>query len=411
MYFETSIAVSSSKFATKPDMADCGSACAGDYRVLGKVGEGAFGTVFRARDRTGTEVALKRIRVRDVRELPTNAVREMNALRRVSHPNVVPLLGVHTHGSNIVLVMPFESSSLASLLAQRDLPLCDEHASTLGRMLFCGLCAIHSDGLLHRDIKPHNLLLSASGMLRIADFGQARLLPTAHDASLSHAVASRWYRAPELLLGSRRYGMGVDLWAAGCVLAQLHTLCALLPGESDIDQLFRVVAFLGSPTRESWPGVEALPDFHKIELPAGLPPVPLRVLVPLASDAALQLLGRLLIYDECRRVSARLAVEEEAWLASAPRSPIPLAALFGHALIGLDASPVVPPRRPRPMTEDGAGAEPPAPPAPRHTDFPAPICQRAAAPPEGAVAVRRMLESASVLLERWRAAPPAEVSR
>ena len=136
--------------------------------------------------------------------------------------------------------------------------------------------------------------------------------------------------------------------------------------------------------------------------------MPLRVLVPLASDAALQLLGRLLVYDERRRVSARTAVEDERWLASAPRSPVPLSALFGPVPIGLDASPVVPPRRPRPMTEDGTSAEPPTP--PRHTDFPAPMCQRAAAPPEGAVAVRNMLESASVLLERWHAAPPAEVS-
>lgn len=227
-----------------------------DYTTLAKVGEGAFGTVFRARDRNGVEVALKRTRVRDVRELPINAVREMNALRRMSHPNVVPLLGVHTHGANLVLVMPFEPRSLASVLAERDAALSEPHAAALSRMLLCGLCAVHGEGLLHRDIKPHNLLISANGTLRLADFGQARLLPTERDASLSHAVASRWYRAPELLLGSRRYGAGVDLWAAGCVIAQLHTLSALLPGDSDIDQLFRVVRFLGSPSTSVWPGLE-----------------------------------------------------------------------------------------------------------------------------------------------------------
>ena len=359
------------------------------YRTVAKVGEGAFGTVFRARDtRTGTDVALKRIRVRDVRELPTNALREMNALRRVRHPHVVPLLGVHTHGANLVLVMPFQALSLATLLAERDAPLAERHARTLGRMLFCGLAAIHAEGLVHRDIKPHNLLLSASGALQVADFGQARLLPTERDASLSHAVASRWYRAPELLLGSRRYGSGVDLWAAGCVVAQLSTLSVLLPGDSDIDQLFRVVAFLGSPSVSDWPGLETLPDFGKIELPTGLAAIPLRAAVPGASEGALHLLGRLLLYDATRRLAARTAIADEPWLSAASPFAVPVVELLTPAL----AEPPTPPPPPPP-----APAPPPPPP-----QFPAASCQRAPAPPEGAGVVRAVLEDAEELLARLR---------
>ena len=278
-----------------------------DYKILEKVGEGAFGTVFRALNRvTGQEVALKKIRVRDIRVLPPNALRELNALRCLDHPHVVPLLGMHTHGANLVLAMPFVPCNLASILAARDAPLPEAHAACLSRMLLEGLHAIHTQGLLHRDLKPGNLLLDASGALLIADFGQARLRPnpsSAEAASLSHAVATRWYRAPELLFGARRYDTGVDVWACGCVIAQLLTLSPLLPGDSDIDQLFTVVRFLGSPTPEVWPGVEALPDYCKIELPQDVPPRPLRSMVPLASEAALSLAEQMLRYDAARRLS------------------------------------------------------------------------------------------------------------
>ena len=212
-----------------------------DYKILEKVGEGAFGTVFRALDRaTGQQVALKKIRVRDVRILPPNALRELNAMRCLDHPHVMPLLGMHTHGANLVLVMPFVPCNLASLLAERDAPLPEAHAACLSRMLLEGLHAIHHHGLLHRDLKPGNLLLDASGRLLIADFGQARLRPREHDtASLSHAVATRWYRAPELLFGARRYDIGVDIWACGCVIAQLLTLstCATSPPHSSPSRL------------------------------------------------------------------------------------------------------------------------------------------------------------------------------
>lgn len=296
-----------------------------DYKILEKVGEGAFGTVFRALNRvTGQEVALKKIRVRDIRVLPPNALRELNALRCLDHPHVVPLLGMHTHGANLVLAMPFVPCNLASVLAARDAPLPEAHAACLSRMLLEGLHAIHTQGLLHRDLKPGNLLLDASGALLIADFGQARLRPnpsSAEAASLSHAVATRWYRAPELLFGARRYDTGVDVWACGCVIAQLLTLSPLLPGDSDIDQLFTVVRFLGSPTPEVWPGVEALPDYCKIELPQDVPPRPLRSMVPLASEAALSLAEQMLRYDAARRLSPLQALRHPWICECASRVP------------------------------------------------------------------------------------------
>ena len=136
-------------------------------------------------------------------------MREMLALQLLRHPNVLPLLTTYTHGANLVLVTPFVPHSLASLLDGRDAPLPESAAAALTAMLLRGLSACHAEGLLHRDIKPGNLLLTGSGELKIADFGQARLLPPPERAaSLSHAVATRWFRAPELLLGSQDYNIG-----------------------------------------------------------------------------------------------------------------------------------------------------------------------------------------------------------
>ena len=152
----------------------------------------------------------------------------MLALQRLDHPNVMRLLAVSTHGSNLVLVLPFLPGSLAALLAAQPAALPEGEAATLARELFSGLAACHAAGVVHRDIKPPNLLLSASGELRIGDFGQARLLAPPGEP-MSHAVATRWYRAPALLLGAKLYGAAVDMWAAGCTVAQCWSLSPLVP--------------------------------------------------------------------------------------------------------------------------------------------------------------------------------------
>ena len=169
------------------------------YRVLEKVGEGSFSQVFRAVDREdGQLVALKKVRLRDTRALPAGAIREALSLQQLAHPNVLPLHDLYTHGSSLILVLPFLPYSLAALLSGRDAPLPEAHARSFARMMLQGLAACHGQRLLHRDLKPGNLLVSARGVLQLADFGQARLLPAPGEAcSLSHDVATRWYRSPE----------------------------------------------------------------------------------------------------------------------------------------------------------------------------------------------------------------------
>ena len=122
---------------------------------------------------------------------------------------------------------------------------------------------------------------------------------------MSHAVATRWYRAPELLFGARKYQQSVDTWACGCVIAELLTLSPLLPGDTDIDQLLKVTQLMGSPTAARWPGVESLPDYGKIELPSDVPPMSLRSVMPSTSDEAILILSRMLRYDGMTRASPR----------------------------------------------------------------------------------------------------------
>jgi cyclin-dependent kinase 7 len=134
-------------------------------------------------------------------------------------------------------------------------------------------------------------------------------------------VATRWYRAPELLFGARHYGPGVDLWAAGCILAELFLHRPLCPGYSDIDQLLKVLRITGTPTAESWPGAESTPDYGKI-LFAPMRPQQVQQLCPGVSESGVQLLEALLALDPQRRVPAATALQHP-WFAALPRAVLP----------------------------------------------------------------------------------------
>ena len=156
-------------------------------------------------------------------------------------------------------------------------------------MLLRGLAYMHNMRIMHRDLKPANLLISAKGQLKIADFGLSRILEKdeSDDESgvrirkrqYSHQVATRWYRAPELLYGARYYTEAVDLWSVGCIFGELVNFSPIFPGENDIDQLGLVIRTMGTPNETIWPGVNQLPDFSKITFPE-TKPTPLENLIP-----------------------------------------------------------------------------------------------------------------------------------
>lgn len=301
-----------------------------DYDGTYQIGQGAYGIVFRGIQKsTGDTVAIKKIPSNEAAPeggVPCNVIREISLLRELEHPNVVRLLDViqsssaPTPGSgngSLHLVFEYVAHDLKTfmdqhqisddILERRGLP--PPMVKNFMRQIFAGVGFCHTYRVLHRDLKPHNLLISANGtQLKLADFGLARLsaLP---NGPYTHEVVTLWYRAPELLLGANRYSASVDVWSTGCIFAEMATGYPLFPGRTDIDQLFKIFQRRGTPNNTIWPGVGRLPHFNG-EFPKW-PEHPItRFVSPeaLGSTTASELLENILRYDPERRVACRQAL-------------------------------------------------------------------------------------------------------
>jgi cyclin-dependent kinase 7 len=246
------------------------------YEKISYIGEGQFATVYKARDReTDRVVAIKKIKIGNYQEaqdgVNRTALREIKLLRELYHENVIALLDVYGKGSSISLVFEIMETDLEQILHERMIWLSFAHIKSYILMTLKGVEFLHRNFILHRDLKPNNLLLDKNNVLKIADFGLARTFGSPSRV-YTHQVVTRWYRAPELLYGSKMYGTGIDMWALGCILAELFKREPLFPGDSDLDTLDKIVTLLGSPTEKNWRGVTELPDFVEFnEVSAGQP--------------------------------------------------------------------------------------------------------------------------------------------
>ncbi|CAN6278873.1 unnamed protein product [Urochloa humidicola] len=233
------------------------------FERLDKIGQGTYSNVYKARDlQTGKIVALKRVRFVNMDpESVRFMAREIHILRRLDHPNVIKLEGIVTSrlSHSLYLVFEYMEHDLAGLAALSGQRFTEPQVKCLMAQLLDGLRHCHSRGVLHRDIKGSNLLVGGDGVLRIADFG----LATFFDADRPHPMTSRvvtlWYRPPELLLGATEYGVAVDLWSAGCILAELLAGKPIMPGQTEIEQLHKIFKLCGSPSEEYWAKAR-LPD-------------------------------------------------------------------------------------------------------------------------------------------------------
>ncbi|XP_010908215.2 probable serine/threonine-protein kinase At1g54610 isoform X1 [Elaeis guineensis] len=232
------------------------------FQKLEKIGSGTYSNVYKARDlETGRVVAMKKVRVervngKEAEEGVRFMAREIALLRRLDHPNVVRLEGVATSrvadSPSLYLILEYLDHDLAGLAAYPGVKFSEAQIKCYMKQLLSGLEHCHSQGVLHRDIKGSNLLLSKEGILKIADFGLATSYDPNHIQPMTSNVVTLWYRPPELLLGATHYGVGVDLWSVGCILAELLTGKPILPGRTEVEQLHKIFKLCGTPSEDYW---------------------------------------------------------------------------------------------------------------------------------------------------------------
>mmetsp|Transcript_29178 Transcript_29178/g.53279 ORF Transcript_29178/g.53279 Transcript_29178/m.53279 type:complete len:463 (+) Transcript_29178:90-1478(+) len=306
-----------------------------DYEVYAGLGEGAFGKVYKARHRsTGDTVAVKQIKLGAKSWQEACRSTELQALRVLRHPFIVrlrELLRSQDDGSLFYIFEYIDSDLLRFVKAHPD-GATEDHACLLTRQLLSGLAHMHQHGFFHRDIKPENILLNPEeGTIRIADFGAARSLRAR--PPFTDYVGTRWYRAPECLLGTRTYSSPVDVWACGLVFAELLRGSPLFTGQSSIDQLHRIFHVLGWPDASpngDWPEYASMVEGIAVRLKTphghahgcGID----RILVKATPAAHAVLSEMLLVMNPRRRASARRCIEH-AVFSEAAMGPMPSAYL------------------------------------------------------------------------------------
>lgn len=283
------------------------------YQHLEKIGEGTFSVVYKAKDLvTQKIVALKKIRSETENEdegVPSDTIREISLLKELSHPNIVKLENVIQQDKKLYLVFEFLDLDLGRYIDNMYRLKKIINPMLVKSYLFqlvAGIAFCHSHNVLHRDLKPQNLLIDREGTLKLADFGLARAFGV-HVRTYTTEVMTLWYRPPEILLGGTQYSTPADIWSIGCIFAEMVTNSPLFPGDSEIDQIFHIFKTLGTPNESSWPGVSQYPDF-KSTFPKWQSK-PLKELVPNLDDVGLDLLSRMLMYNPTHRISAREALK------------------------------------------------------------------------------------------------------
>lgn len=239
---------------------------------------------------SGRTVAIKKMTVTTRNRL--QIMRELCSLRNLHHSKILRLIDVFCSRDSLSLVIEFVPFHLNDIINDPRRPHDDEFLRFFFRQILQGVKHIHSVGIMHRDLKPENILVSTHNIVKIADFGQACLYFPDEDREYEENVATRQYRAPELLFGSRKYTPSVDIWALGCILAEFVNSCALFPGRSDLEQISRIFSLLGAPSEETWPSWSTMPDYAKLIFDDIAPVEDLRTVVRTTNPALIDLFKR-----------------------------------------------------------------------------------------------------------------------
>ncbi|KAI7740382.1 hypothetical protein M8C21_012729 [Ambrosia artemisiifolia] len=296
-----------------------------EYERLGKISEGTYGVVHKARDKkTGEVVALKKVKVGGDREgFPVTALREINILGMLQHPSLVEMKEVVTDDyDGVYMVMEFVDHELKGYMERMRQPFSQGEVKRLMLQLLEGVAYLHDNYVMHRDLKTSNLLLSNNGELKICDFGMSRQYASPLKPYTS-LVVTLWYRAPELLLGMKKYSAAVDMWSVGCIMAELLSGKPLFDGKKEVEQIDKIFRTLGTPNESTWPGYSKLPGVKPnfVKQPYSLLrkkfPVAVFTGSPALTETGFDLLNKFLTYDPEKRITAREALDHR-WFREAP---------------------------------------------------------------------------------------------
>lgn len=286
------------------------------YEKVKFLGSGTYGEVWQYIDKsTSTNVAIKTIKVINQGEgINFTALREIMLLQELKHPNIISLYDIFLKNSNVHLVL-----ELAEYDLSEKIPLLrntEDIVKGILKQLLEGLSFMHDNSVLHRDLKPGNLLITRKGELKITDFGTAKIICDT-EGPRSSGICSLWYQSPELLFGTKHYGKAMDIWSVGCIFAELLNKKTLFNGQTPIDQLTKIFNTLGTPDETEWPGVNYLPTYMPF---APSPKISFSKAFPDCNELARDLLQKMLEFCPTNRISADQALQHEYFKTGLPAS-------------------------------------------------------------------------------------------
>ncbi|KAL0984522.1 hypothetical protein UPYG_G00142610 [Umbra pygmaea] len=290
-----------------------------EYDIIETIGTGAYGVVSSARRRdNGQQVAIKKIpNAFEVVQNAKRTLRELKILKHFKHDNIIAIKDIlqpslpHSGFKSVYVVLDLMESDLHQIIHSRQ-PLTPEHTRYFLYQLLRGLKYVHSANVIHRDLKPSNLLVNENCELKIGDFGMARGLsshPEESHSFMTEYVATRWYRAPELMLSLHHYSLAIDLWSVGCIFAEMLGRKQLFPGKHYVHQLQLILSVLGTPPEGVIGAIGADRVRSYVRSLPSRAPVPLAKLYPQAEPAALDLLAAMLRFDPRERIGVSQALE------------------------------------------------------------------------------------------------------